>query len=107
MEALSTGVWREGELENARAALIHSLPSKLETNARVAEAMTRLALDGPSLDFYQTLPAQVAKVDEASIARVVKKYLDPAALSAVVVGTGEGLEVQLQALKRGPVVRVP
>jgi len=103
LEGFSTGELREGELDRAKEAMIRSLPSQLETNGAVAASMTALALNGLPLDYYQTLPARVAKVDAAEVARVAKKYIVVNNMPAVVVGPKESSQEKLTAMKVGDV----
>ena len=102
IETMRLGVWRAGELDKARAAIIHSLPTKFESNVSIAATMAQLALDGLPLDYYRTLPDAVAKVSEAELARVAKAYLVPAQMPAIVVGPRTS-EAKLRALNRGPI----
>lgn len=102
IEEFSSGELREGELARAREAVVRALPAQLETNAAVASAMARLALQGLPADWYKQLPARVAKVDAKELARVVQKHLVPARMPAVVVGPKALSEEKLKSLKLGP-----
>jgi len=103
LAAFSTGQLKEGELANAKEALVRSLPSTLETNDAVAGAMAQLAFNGQPLDYYRTLPANVAKVDAAEVARVAAKYDRPADWSIVIVGPRAASEEKLAAMKLGDI----
>lgn len=103
LETFSTGELRDGELDRAKEAMIRSLPSALETNGAVAGSITALALNGLPLDYYQTLPARVAKIDAKEVARVAKKYFVVAKMPAVVVGPKALSEEKLTAMKVGNV----
>ena len=103
LKGLATGALREGELKNAQEGLIRSLPSQLERNDAVSAAMATLAFNGQPLDYYRTLPAEVAKVDGAAVARVAAKYDRPGAWSVVIVGPKAVVEARLNQSKYGEV----
>ncbi len=101
--AFSTGALREGELQKSKEAAIRSLPAALETNDAVAGSIAQAAFVGLPLDWYRRLPARVAAVDEAAVARVARAWLDPARMPVVVVGPLAGSEEKIRALGLGPV----
>jgi zinc protease len=98
---------REGvtadELASAKEALIRSLPSALETNDAVAGAMGNLVSLGLPLDYYQTLPARIARVTAQDVKRVSAKWIKPADWPVVVVGPLEQARTALEKLGVGPV----
>ena len=104
LTGFATGALKDGELANAKEALVRSLPSTLETNDAVAGSMASLAFNGQPLDYYRTLPAAVAKVDAAEVARVAAKYDRPEAWSIVIVGPRAASEEKLNAMKLGALV---
>jgi len=104
LTALATGALKDGELANAKEALIRSLPTQLERNDAVAGAMANLAFNGQPLDYYRTLPAAVASVDAAAVARVAARYDRPEVWSVVIVGPRAASEEKLKAMNLGEVV---
>ncbi len=103
LQAMVKPELKPGELENAKQALVRSLPSQLERNDAVAGAMAMLAFNGQPLDYFRTLADQVAKVDEAAVARVTAKYDRPETWSIVIVGPRAASEAKLKAMKLGDI----
>jgi zinc protease len=62
------------------------MPARLETQGAVVSSLADLVLDGLPLDHYAKLPALVAAVQKADVARVAKRVFTPAEWPVVVVG---------------------
>ena len=102
LTAMATGALREGELQRAKEALIRGLPVTLETNDAVAGSVASLAALGLPLDWFAQVPARIAAVSEADVARVATTWLKPARMPVIVVGPRAEFEAKLKALELGP-----
>ncbi len=99
----STGELSDEELAQAKAALIGRLPSRLETNDAVAEAMNSLVLTRLPLDYFQTLASRTSKLTKEEVARTAKKYVVPRQWPVVVVGPIRSEQDRIRKLGMGPV----
>ena len=99
----STGELSDEELAQAKAALIGRLPSRLETNDAVAEAMNSLVLTRLPLDYFQTLASRTSKLTKEEVARAAKKYVAPKQWPVVVVGPIRSEQDRIRKLGMGPV----
>jgi zinc protease len=107
LNTFADGTVSEAELAAAKEALSRSLPSALETNDAVSGAMANLVSLGLPLDYYQTLPAKVAKVSLAEVKRVVTRWIVPTTWPVLIVGPVGQTKEALQKLNLGPVRFVP
>jgi zinc protease len=98
-----SGELREGELAHAKEQALRALPSALETVDAVASRMAMLAFHGLPLDEEQRLPAKIAAVDAAEVARVVKAWLHAGTMPVVIVGPAAESKSKLEALGLGTV----
>jgi zinc protease len=103
LERFSTGEFSNEELAQAKAALIGRLPSRLETNDAVADAINSLVLNQLPLDYFQTLASRTSKLTNEEVARVVKKYVAPRQWPVVVVGPIRNEQDRIRKLGLGPV----
>jgi len=103
LERFSKGDFTEEELSQAKAAWIGRLPTRLETNDAVAEAMNSLALSRLPLDYFQTLPSRTARLGKEEVARAIRKYVAPRQWPVVVVGPVQADEDRIRQLGLGPV----
>src|SRR5258707_12821607 len=99
----STGELSDEELAQAKAALIGRLPSRLETNDAVAEAMSSLVLTRLPLDYFQTLASRTSKLTKEEVARAARKYVAPKQWPVVVVGPIRSEQDRIRKLGMGPV----
>lgn len=95
------------ELEDAKKDLIQQLPSRFETAAGTAVALSGLAIYGLPLDEYATRPARIASVTKADVRRVALEHLKPEALRVVVVGDAQVVRPGLEKLGLGAVALRP
>jgi zinc protease len=102
LTAMASGELRDGELERAKEALIRGLPVALETNDAVAGTLATAAAIGLPYDWYAQLPARIARVEAADVARVARAWIRPAAMPVIVVGPRGEVEEKLRALELGP-----
>jgi zinc protease len=108
LRAFSNGEVSDEELARAKEAYVRSLPSALETNDAVALSVAVLAFNGLPLDYFRTLPARIARVSKADVARVAQRWIKPDAWPVVIVGPKAMSEEKLKAMDLGPVdVRAP
>ncbi|HZI79585.1 MAG TPA: pitrilysin family protein [Vicinamibacterales bacterium] len=97
----------EHELAHAKAALTRGYPAGFETAAQVARAVSQLALyDLPDTYFSDFVPT-VGAVTAAEVTRVAAQYLDPARLTALVVGDAQVVADSLHTLSFGEPLQLP
>lgn len=97
----------EGELAHAKAALTRGYPAGFETAAQVARAVSSLALyDLPDTYFSNFVPT-VSAVTASEVTRVAAQYLDPARLTALVVGDAQVVAESLHTLSFGAPLELP
>ena len=97
----------EHELSHAKAALTRGYPAGFETAAQVARAVSQLALyDLPDTYFSDFVPT-VGAVTAAEVTRVAAQYLDPARLTALVVGDAQVVADSLHTLSFGEPLQLP
>lgn len=75
------------ELQRAKDAVVLSLPRAFETPANVVGRYATIEAYGLAADYWEQLPAQVARVTAGDVLRVSRHFFDPAQLVRVVVGT--------------------
>jgi predicted Zn-dependent peptidase len=103
VEALRSEPVPEGELADAKAALVLSLPAEFATAAGIAGKLADEALHGLPDDYWDRYAAQVQQVTAADVRRVAQRYLDPASLLTVMVADPAVVKGQLDGLPIGPV----
>jgi zinc protease len=89
------------ELTLARDAIVRALPASFETTASTVGTIGNLFLYDQSPDYYQTLPARLAKLTAAEILAATQRHLDPAKMRVVLVGDRSVIEPQLGDLEFG------
>jgi predicted Zn-dependent peptidase len=97
----------DAELAHAKAALTRGYPSGFETAPQVARAVSQLALhDLPDSYFADFVPT-VNAVTAEDVTRVAAQYLDPAQLTALVVGDSAAVLESLRSLGFGEPLALP
>jgi len=97
----------ESELAHAKAALTRGYPAGFETAANVGRAVSQLALyDLPDTYFSDFVPT-VGAVTADEVTRVAAHYLDPARLTALVVGDAKVMADSLRTLSFGEPLELP
>jgi predicted Zn-dependent peptidase len=97
----------EGELAHAKASLTRGYPAGFETASQVARAVSQLGLyDLPDTYFSDFVPT-VSQVTTADVTRVAAEYLDPARLTALVVGDAQVVRESLHTLSLGTPLELP
>lgn len=81
-----------GELDDARRAIVASFALSLERQTELLHLWMRVKHNGLPEDYWDRYPADIAKVDAAAIQRVAVKYLDPQHLQVVCVGSGKEIK---------------
>jgi len=90
------------ELEDAKNALVLSLPADFATAGGIAARLADLALHGLLDDYWSRYAEAARKVTAEDVRRVARRYLDPARLTFVLVGDPAAVKPQLAALPLGP-----
>jgi zinc protease len=78
------------ELDDSKANYIGRMPLSLESNAGMANALSRLERFRLGLDYYQRFPGLVARVNSNDILETARRYIDPT--KQVIVSSGPDLE---------------
>jgi predicted Zn-dependent peptidase len=90
------------ELEDAKNALVLSLPADFATAGGIAARLADLALHGLPDDYWSRYADAARAVTAEDVQRVARQYLDPARLTFVLVGDPAVVKPQLAALPLGP-----
>jgi zinc protease len=80
------------ELENAKTYLTGAYPLRFDGNGTIASITVDMQMDGLPTDYIARRNDMVNAVTLDEINRVAREWLDPEALTFVVVGQPEGLE---------------
>jgi zinc protease len=89
------------DLDEARRAIVANFALSLERQTQLLELWMQVKHNGLPEDYWDSYPAEIAKVNPDAIQRVAKKYLDPDHLQVVCVGNGK--EIKDTLAKYGPV----
>jgi zinc protease len=85
------------ELADAKTYVIGSYPLQFTSTASTAEGLVAVQLERLGIDYFDRREALINAVTLEDARRVARRLLDPATLTAVVVGTPEGLAATLPA----------
>lgn len=77
------------ELSDAKAYLTGSFPLRLDTMGRIARFVSQAEFHGLGLDYAERYPEYINGVTKKDVLEAAVKYLEPSALSLVVVGRQE------------------
>ncbi len=91
------------ELDDAKNALVLSLPSDFATTGSIAGHLADLAVHGLPDDYWNRYADLVRKVTADDVRRAAERYLDPAKLTVVMVATPGVVKPQLADLPLGPI----
>lgn len=83
---MAEGGVTEAELEATKTYLTGSYPLRFDGNARIADILVGMQLDGLPRDYVETRNARIEAITLDDVARVAKRLLHPDALRFVVVG---------------------
>lgn len=89
-EVRRNGITAE-ELEDAKTYLTGAYPLRFDGNGPIANIAVGMQMDDLPIDYIATRNDKVMAVTLEDVNRVAREYLDPDALSFVVVGQPEGL----------------
>jgi predicted Zn-dependent peptidase len=93
----------EAELQDAKDALVLSLPADFATAGATAGRLAELAVHGLPDDYWNHYADRVRNVTAEDVQRFAQRYLDPAKLTLVMVATPDAVKGQLAGLPLGPV----
>ncbi|MBI4031764.1 MAG: insulinase family protein [Proteobacteria bacterium] len=79
------------ELSDAKSYLIGSMPLALDSTDDIASIILGLRLDGLPADYLDHVGAKISAVTPADIQKAARQYLEPDALTTVVVGQPENI----------------
>lgn len=96
------GITQE-ELDEARQAVLRSLPALFRTNGSTAGTVAHLYALGLSQDYYRQLDERLSTVTVADVAQVANRYLNPDAVKVIAVGDRAATEEQLRNLQLGEI----
>lgn len=80
------------QLENAKLFLNGSFPLRFTSTDRIASMLVHIQFDRLGLDYLDRREGLINAVTKEDIARVAKRFLDPAKLTFAVVGQPDGLK---------------
>jgi zinc protease len=80
------------ELEAAKTYTTGAFPLSLNSNARIANMLTRLQVLDLGIDYLDRRASLINQVNLEDVKRVAARVLDVDAMSIVVVGDPEGIE---------------
>jgi predicted Zn-dependent peptidase len=103
VEALRKEPVSAQELEDARNALVLSLPSDFATAAGIAGRLAEQVVYGFPDDYLERYAEAVRRVTAADVLRVAQRDLDPSRLTTVMVGDPAVVRGQLDGLPIGTV----
>ena len=95
------------ELALGIAALTRGYARNFETAEQVARAVTQLALYDLPDDYFAQFVPRVEQVTSEDVTRVAARYLDPARLTALIVGDFDTIAPDLARLDLGEPVVLP
>jgi predicted Zn-dependent peptidase len=90
------------ELDDARDALVLSLPADFATAGATAGRLAELAVHGLPDDYWNHYAERVRKVTAEDVRRFAQTYLDPGKLTLVMVAHPDTVRAQLADLPLGP-----
>lgn len=93
----------DGELEDAKNALVLGLPADFSTVRGIAGKVADLVVNGLPDDYWDRFAGAVRAVTAADVQRVARAYLDPKRLTLVMVANPDVVAPQLAGLPIGPV----
>jgi predicted Zn-dependent peptidase len=92
------------ELATAKAALVQSLPSQLESVSGVRGMISSVFSQGLPENYWTTYPQMINAVTKEDVMRVAKQYIDPDHMSMVIVGDRSKIEPGLRATGIAPII---
>jgi len=84
----------EAELDEAKTYLTGSFPLRFDSNGRVADMMVGMQMADLGIDYIERRNGLIEAVTLEDVRRVAAEWLDPDALTVVIVGDPKGMEAQ-------------
>ncbi|HEY2029922.1 MAG TPA: pitrilysin family protein [Myxococcales bacterium] len=100
---MQTGAVSDAELSDAKAALVHEVPSRLTSDEQTAQAYASVWAHGLPNDYYAHFEEHVEAVTQDDVARAARDRLHPDKMAIVVVGPKAQIESGLSALHVGAI----
>jgi predicted Zn-dependent peptidase len=94
----------DDELASAKATLIQSLPSRVETVSGVRGMINEIFVNGLPEDYFQQFMRAVNAVTREDVHRVARQYIDPERMAMVIVGDRAKIEEPLRKTGIAPIV---
>lgn len=91
----------EGELDEARRAIVGSLPNLYRTNPSTASNVAHLYALGLGQDYFRGLESRLQAITPDDVLRAAQRHLDPDGAKVVAVGDRTLIGEQLVRLDRG------
>jgi zinc protease len=101
LQRMKSGEVSEGELADAKEALIRAIPALFASNEQTAGAYARSWAHGLPADYYATYQKRVRAVTKADVAKAARERLHPDEMAIVVVGPSQQIAPRLQSLGLG------
>jgi zinc protease len=98
---MQSGEISDAELSDAKAALEHTIPSRLAINEQTASAYAAAWSHGLPPDYYSTWQQHIEAVTKEEVAKAARERLHPDKMAIVVVGPKATIAEGLTALKVG------
>ena len=95
------------EMLVARASLTRGYPRNFETAQQVARSVAQLALYGLPDSYFEEFTPKIQAVTADGVVDVARRYLDPPALTTLVVGDHAAIAESLQTLGLGDAQILP
>ena len=89
------------ELEDAKGALVLSLPAVFSSVGGIAAQLAELVVYRLPDDYWNGYADQVGKVTAEDVRQMAERYMDPARATLVLVGTPSVVKPQLERLELG------
>ncbi len=93
----------QAELDDAKSSLVLGLPADFATAGSIAGRLADLSVQGLPDDYWDRYADLVRGVTADDVRRVARDRLDPAHLTAIIVGNPQVVKPQLAGLPIGPV----
>ncbi len=91
-----------GELDDAKDALVLSLPADFATAGATAGRLADLVVNGLPDDYWNRYAERVRNVTAEDVRRFTATYLDPSKLTLIMVAHPDTVRAQLADLPLGP-----
>ncbi len=107
LDGMKSGAVTAAELSECKLRIAGGLVRSTETIWQQAQRRVDCILNGYPVDYYDNYPQRIAKVTDAEIQAVMKKYVDDDRMTIVVVGPAQTLKAQLARLGKVEVLPMP